>query len=107
MGDIQIRGDTLTPERQQLLELLLKKKGIDVTRAKAIPRRGKADPCLLSFAQERLWFLHELEPQSTAYTMPAAFRLTGPLNVAALKQSLDEIVMRHESLRTTFSVMEG
>jgi len=57
----------------------------------------------MSFAQQRLWFLDQLEPNSASYNIPAALRLTGRLNVAALKQTLDEIVARHELLRTTFA----
>ena len=59
-----------------------------------------------SFAQQRLWFLDRLEPGNCAYNLPMGFRIRGPLNVPALKQSLDEIVLRHESLRTTFSLGE-
>jgi amino acid adenylation domain-containing protein len=61
----------------------------------------------LSFAQQRLWFLHQLDPESIAYNLPRAIRLSGPLNVAALQHTLDEIVRRHESLRTTFDVVDG
>jgi amino acid adenylation domain-containing protein len=61
----------------------------------------------LSFAQQRLWFLDQLRPGSTAYNVPLAVRLRGMLNVEALKWSLGEIVRRHESLRTTFHVKEG
>ncbi|HEX7317777.1 MAG TPA: amino acid adenylation domain-containing protein [Pyrinomonadaceae bacterium] len=57
----------------------------------------------LSFAQQRLWFIDQLEGDSTAYNMPAAARLTGGLEVGALEQSLTEIVRRHESLRTIFT----
>jgi amino acid adenylation domain-containing protein len=61
----------------------------------------------LSFAQQRLWFLDQLEPGSTAYNLSGAFRLRGPLIAAALEQSVSEIIRRHESLRTTFSSMDG
>lgn len=56
----------------------------------------------LSFAQQRLWFLAQLQP-SSVYNIPAALRLTGLLNTAALLQSLNEIVRRHEILRITFT----
>ena len=60
-----------------------------------------------SFAQERLWFLDQREPGSSTYNVPANFRLTGPLNVVVLEQSVTKILERHESLRTTFTTMEG
>ncbi|MGA2411929.1 MAG: amino acid adenylation domain-containing protein, partial [Candidatus Binataceae bacterium] len=61
----------------------------------------------LSFAQQRLWFIDQLDPGSSVYNFPAAVRLKGPLNVVALEQSLNEILKRHEALRTTFSVVDG
>ncbi|MBG1270577.1 non-ribosomal peptide synthetase, partial [Nostoc sp. WHI] len=61
----------------------------------------------LSFAQQRLWFFDQLEPNSAAYNMPGAVRLEGKLNVAALEQSLSEIVRRHEALRTNFGIQDG
>ena len=60
----------------------------------------------LSFAQQRLWFLHQMEPASAAYNMPLAFRLSGPLEVDLLQWSFDEIVRRHEILRTTFDMLD-
>jgi amino acid adenylation domain-containing protein len=59
----------------------------------------------LSFAQQRLWFLNQLDTDNTAYNMPAAARLRGQLNIEALEQSLTEIIRRHEIMRTIF-VME-
>ncbi len=61
----------------------------------------------LSFAQQRLWFLDQLEPGSTVYNVPVALRVKGPLDVGILKQSLEEIVRRHEVLRTTFLIVDG
>ena len=69
-----------------------------------VPRNGDL---ALSFAQQRLWFFDQLEPGLSAYNIPAAVRLKGPLNLAALEQSLNEIVKRHESLRTTFGKVDG
>ncbi|WP_232463551.1 non-ribosomal peptide synthetase [Tumebacillus avium] len=62
--------------------------------------RGGAIP--LSYAQQRLWFLDQLTPGSSAYNIPAALKLHGVLNADAVRQSFQEIVRRHESLRTTF-----
>ena len=67
--------------------------------------RDQAPP--LSFAQERLWFLEQLEPGSSAYNICRAARLTGPLNVEVLESSLNEIVRRHEVMRTTFQIADG
>ena len=61
----------------------------------------------LSYAQERLWFLDQFEPGSTSYNMPGAVRLTGELDVKLLERSLNEIIRRHEVLRTTFRTVDG
>lgn len=61
----------------------------------------------LSFAQQRLWVLDRLEPGNPTYNMPVAVRLTGTLDIPALDQSLNEIVRRHEALRTTFAMVDG
>ncbi|KAA3662025.1 MAG: amino acid adenylation domain-containing protein, partial [Chloroflexi bacterium] len=64
-------------------------------------------PPPLSFAQQRLWFLDQLEPGTAQFNMPIALRLTGALDVAALQASLQKVVERHEMLRTTFMQVNG
>ena len=61
----------------------------------------------LSFAQQRLWFLDGLNPESAFYNVPTAIRLRGELNVRALERSLNELLRRHEPLRTSFSMLDG
>ena len=61
----------------------------------------------LSFAQQRLWFLEQLDPGNATYHIPVAYRLTGPLDSTALEQSLNEIVRRHAILRTTFATVDA
>ena len=60
-----------------------------------------------SFAQQRLWFLEQLEPGTAAYNLPRAFRIAGPLNVAVLKRAFETVIERHASLRTVFDSVEG
>ncbi|HET7228583.1 MAG TPA: amino acid adenylation domain-containing protein [Longimicrobium sp.] len=74
--------------------------------APILPRAGDgAAP--LSFAQERLWFLHRLQPGSTLYHLPAALRITGGADEALLERTLGEVVRRHGPLRTTFREVDG
>jgi amino acid adenylation domain-containing protein len=70
-------------------------------------RRTTVGPCPLSFAQQRLWFLDQLEPDSPLYNIAKTIRMDGPLNVEALQKTLDTIVARHEVLRTTFPAVDG
>ncbi len=65
-----------------------------------VPRDGALP---LSFAQQRLWFIDQLEPGSPLYNIPAALRVEGPLDAAVLARCLGEIVRRHEALRTVFA----
>ncbi|MBV9792075.1 MAG: amino acid adenylation domain-containing protein, partial [Chloroflexi bacterium] len=72
-----------------------------------IPRRTTTGPAPLSFSQQRLWFLDQLIPNSPAYNLFAVFRFCGTLNVPVLEQTINELVKRHESLRTTFVAEDG
>jgi amino acid adenylation domain-containing protein len=84
--------------------ILALREGPETPPIQTVPRTG---PLPLSFAQERLWFLDQLEPGSDLYNIAAAERLLGRLDAPALRASLDEIVRRHEPLRTTFAVEGG
>ncbi len=70
-------------------------------------RLARTGPLALSFAQERMWFLHQLAPDSSAYNIPASVRLQGPLNKDALRRGVADLMRRHESLRTTFKEVAG
>ncbi|NVJ07525.1 non-ribosomal peptide synthase/polyketide synthase, partial [Myxococcus sp. AM001] len=78
-----------------------------VRQAPPLKRAQRQGALPLSFAQQRLWFLDQLEPGSAFYNVPVAVRLTGVLDVGALRRSFDELVRRHESLRTTFRAENG
>src|SRR5215217_8910476 len=106
--ELKLRLDRLSPAKRALLEKRLREgKTKNTTFVNAIPRRQNREFAPLSFAQERLWFLNQLEPESPAYNEARAFRLTGILNVAALERTLNTIVQRHETLRTKFVMIEG
>ena len=102
----QSRGP-LSPEKRRLLALMLEKKGVRTAESPVIRPRNERGPCPLSFAQERTWFFEQLEPGTAAYNVPAAVRFTGALNSEALRQSLTEIVRRHEALRAVFHHADG
>ncbi len=118
----------LSPERRALLALRLKQNGkqsaaaLKATGAGAgdsvrqamreserapierLPRDGRLP---LSFAQRRLWFIDQLEPGSSAYNLPGAYKVAGPLDVIALNRCFNVMMARHEALRTTFQTIEG
>ena len=99
--------EKLSPQRRALYELLLKKKHSEsLSRTRITPRAPGSDSASLSFAQQRLWLIDQLEPGNPMYNLPVALRLTGCLNVTALERTLSEIVRRHEVLRTTFAVID-
>jgi amino acid adenylation domain-containing protein len=100
------RLKNLSPAKRALLELKLKHNR-SAERAKGtIPRRTNRDSAPLSFAQQRLWFLNQLEPENNAYNERSALRLEGQLNLVALRGAIAAIVERHEVLRTTFILTE-
>src|SRR5581483_1960320 len=108
MSDLDQRIASLSPEKREMLLRRLSKQQHASSAQAAIPRRSAGDqPVPLSFAQESLWLVDQLAPGSAAYNLPCVLRLSGPLNRAALEQTIGEIVQRHETLRTTFHVRES
>ena len=74
----------------------------ETSQAPPLTRRQQQGPAPLSFPQQRLWFLEQVESSKGAYHIPSALRIAGPLDAGALERSLAELVRRHESLRTAF-----
>jgi amino acid adenylation domain-containing protein len=123
VSELQARLEGLSPEKRALFELLLAERrkaaggaeaggeaaagggaAVAAARGEEIPRVPRDGPLPLSFAQERLWFLEQMHPDSGLYNVPAAARLRGALDAAALERALAAVVARHEALRTVFRV---
>ena len=107
MSKLSERIASLPANRQELLARLLKQSQIDLSDAVIMPRVRDSNHAPLSFAQQRLWLVLQLDPDNVAYNVPEAVVFKGPLNVAALARSFSEIVRRHEALRTTFQIVSG
>ncbi len=107
MSDIRSEVASLSPRQRALLELQLQKNRAGWTRTEITPQAGERCMFPLSFAQQRLWFSDQLDLGNPAYNIPAAFRMTGRLDVAALERAFTEITRRHEILRTRFVVVNG
>src|SRR5882724_4147722 len=92
----------LSPAKRELLEKRLRGGFKPSAREPSIPRRAGNEPAPLSFSQQRLWLINQIEPGSDAYNLPVVLRLTGEIEPSLLEKSLNEIVRRHEVLRATF-----
>ena len=98
--ELKQRRAQLTPEQRQRLAQRIQAGNQSTQKEALISRRPDTNTIPLSYAQQRHWFLWQLDPQSTAYHLSAALRLSGELDVAALQASFRILVQRHESLRT-------
>src|SRR5437660_509182 len=102
LSDLNMHAD-----RNELLALLLEEEGFSSEQKKPItPRKGQ-EHLPLSFAQQRLWFLNQLVPDNPFYNVPGIIHLHGCMDIATLEASLNEIVQRHEVLRTSFPDQGG
>jgi hypothetical protein len=108
MDDIRRQIAELDPARRALLERLLKgDAAAPVARPSIARRHRESETAPVSFAQQRLWFLDQLEPGKVAFNGSHAWLLTGPLRVRAVEQCFAEMIRRHEVLRTTFKAVAG
>jgi myxalamid-type nonribosomal peptide synthetase MxaA len=105
MNSTATRIENLSAEKRALLSKLLKDRS--GYKAQAIPKRHTEDGAPLSFAQERMWFLAQLDPENPNYNVAGAIRISGRLNVPILERCVNEVVRRHEVLRTTFRTANG
>jgi FkbH-like protein len=110
MNDLSGLIGELSPEQLELLRLKVDKissRAAGPARVQLVARTDEIDTFPLSFAQQRFWFLHQLYPDSSAYNIPFAVRLKGPLNVTALEQVFRELLRRHKVLNTSFTSQDG
>ncbi|MHC0062943.1 amino acid adenylation domain-containing protein [Nostoc sp. UIC 10890] len=97
----------IAQRKTDLILLLQEAKQLKVSEQLSIQPVLRDGKLPLSFAQQRLWFIHQISPDSTAYNMLEALQLDGSPNIGALEQSLSELIRRHEILRTTFPTVDG
>jgi amino acid adenylation domain-containing protein len=105
--ELSTRLEELSPQKRELLLRQLRQLPREAPRPVIRPRQESLGDFPLSYAQQRLWFLDQLEPGNPFYNVPGAFRLAGNLDEAALASALSEIIRRHEILRTTFPAVGG
>ena len=105
MNELHGGVDGLSSTKRQLLEALARQ--TRPGRDGPVRAAGAGGPRPVSYGQRRLWFLHQLEPDSPLYNLPAAIALDGRLDASALRAALREVVHRHEILRTAFNEEDG
>lgn len=106
MKDINERIAALSPEQRALFELRLKHKNLQIKKSTSIIKRKLTDVLYLSLSQERLWLLHQLQPDTPLYNESSLLRFTGVIKTIFLETSINEIIKRHEILRTSFQIID-
>ncbi|HEX5890496.1 MAG TPA: amino acid adenylation domain-containing protein [Pyrinomonadaceae bacterium] len=108
MNDLANRIAALTPEQRARFEESLKARGLRLPQTDQIPRctREDVNQFPTSIDQERLWFIEQLQPGNAAYNIFSASRIRGPLDAALMERVVNELIARHEVLRTTFTVVD-
>src|SRR5918911_2752443 len=106
MNNLAERIANLPPDKRILMERLLKNENVDLTQKIILPQGRERNYFPLSYSQQRLWFLDQLEPNQSYYTISIVRRLKGAFDLAVFERALTEMVRRHESLRTSFRVID-
>lgn len=106
MEDLTKIVANLSPEKRALMQQLLQAQGVDLAEKIILPQGRSTNIFPVSFSQQRLWFLEQLEPGSPVYNIPAVVRMRGRVDAQALEKSINAVVSRHEILRTTFRTVE-
>ena len=107
MSELKQRIAGMSLDKRALLEQRLLRTHSLRGRQQTIPRRKPADPAWLSFGQQQMWLLDQLTPGTSTYNIPDVVRVRGPLDIEALEKGLQEIVRRHEVLRTHLASVDG
>ncbi|MCP4259969.1 MAG: non-ribosomal peptide synthetase, partial [Planctomycetes bacterium] len=104
-----VTNDTgnLSSAKRALLQLRLRGKVTRPSTFLSIPKRSESEQPILASTQQRLWYLDQLEPNTAVYNIPSAFMFSGIINLETLKKSINEIIRRHEVLRTRFDIENG
>ncbi|MFN6565572.1 MAG: amino acid adenylation domain-containing protein [Nostoc sp. ChiSLP01] len=102
MSDLLKRLESLSPEKRELVLQKLKKQ----QKSPPLVPVSREQPLPLSFAQQRLWFIDQLEGENCVYNVPFFWEISGVLNVSALEKAIATIIQRHEVLRTSFSIVD-
>jgi Condensation domain len=107
MSDAEKRLEYLSPQKLALLSAKLRERAVKTQHREIDRRPNPSAPCLLSFAQRRLWFLDQLVPNNPFYNIPVTVGLEGRLDLKVLERVINEVIRRHEVLRTRIEVDEG
>ncbi|MFF0223665.1 amino acid adenylation domain-containing protein [Streptomyces sp. NPDC004629] len=102
MTDLSARLAGLTPAQRALLDRRMRERNRSPAALTRIPRRRRGDRIPLTVDQERIWLIHQFDPEDPVYNVYFASRLRGELDTGALQRAVDAFVQRHEAMRTTF-----
>lgn len=107
MKDLTERIAALSPEQRAMFAAKLKERGLSTPQPQVIPRRKQQNYSRLSFDQERIWIVDQLEPGNPAYNIFSVSYLSGKLDTSLMERAFNEVVKRHEVLRTIFTAIDG